>query len=162
MTEMEACIAAGTPGEAHKLLEPFAGTWKAEVRHWMEPGAEPQASTGKMTNTLTHGNRYLRQDYEGDGVSGGTFQGSGYWGFNNITQKYEGFWIDTMSTGMMTESGDYDEASRTWVMTGEAEYPTPGAKMVKKSVITVQDRDMYGFGSLQPRSLYPSHSSSAR
>ncbi|MHC4219708.1 MAG: DUF1579 family protein [Planctomycetota bacterium] len=50
-TDMDACVATATPGEAHKLLEPFAGTWKAEVKSWMEPGSEPQVSTGTMVNT---------------------------------------------------------------------------------------------------------------
>ncbi|MHC4966466.1 MAG: DUF1579 family protein, partial [Planctomycetota bacterium] len=60
--EMEACIRAGTPGDAHRRLEPFAGTWKATVRHWTEPGGEPNVSTGVMNNTWVLGHRFLHQD----------------------------------------------------------------------------------------------------
>lgn len=142
-TDMEACIKAGTPGEAHQKLDYFAGTWQATVKHWMEPGSEPHESSGTMTNTWVLGNRFLRQDYSGEGMGGGTFEGTGYFGFNNVTGKYEGLWIDSMSTGMMTEAGDCDESGTVWTMTGQAEFPTPGTIMTKRSVITVHDKNRH-------------------
>ena len=36
---MEAMMKAGTPGDAHKALEPFAGSWTTKVTSWMAPGA---------------------------------------------------------------------------------------------------------------------------
>ena len=138
--EMETCIRAGTPGDAHRKLEPFAGTWKARVRHWPQPGAEPDVSTGVMNNTWVLGHRFLHQDYRGDD---GTFEGSGYWGFNNVTGRYEGLWVDSMSTGMMTDSGDCDGAGKVWEMVGESEFPTAGNKMTKRSVITVHGPDRH-------------------
>ena len=37
--DMEACMRAATPGEAHQRLEQFAGTWKAtaQIRHRVAP-----------------------------------------------------------------------------------------------------------------------------
>ena len=139
-TNMEACVKAGTPGDAHRKLEPFAGTWKATVRHWMEPGAEPNVSTGVMNNTWVLGHRFLQHEYRDDS---GMFEGSGYWGFNNITGRYEGLWIDTMSTGLMTDAGDCDEAGKVWEMVGEADFPTAGQKMTKRSVITLHSPDRH-------------------
>lgn len=138
--DMEACMKAGTPGEAHKKLDQFAGTWKAAVRHWMEPGSQPMESTGTMKNTWVLGNRFLRQDYKSDSVDM-PFEGTGYFGYNNITGNYEGFWIDTMTTGMMTETGSLK--GRTWTMSGEAEFPTAGSKFEKRSVITVDGPDRH-------------------
>jgi hypothetical protein len=138
--DMEACAKAGTPGDAHRKLEPFAGTWKATVRHWMEPGAEPNVSTGVMNNTWVLGHRFLQQEYRDDS---GMFEGSGYWGFNNITGRYEGLWIDTMSTGLMTDAGDCDEAGKIWEMVGEADFPAAGHKMTKRSVITLHGPDRH-------------------
>ena len=132
--DMEACMKAATPGEAHKKLEYFVGTWKAKVKCWMDPAGEPEESAGTIKNTWVLGKRYLRQDYSGEGMGGGPFEGTGYFGFNNVTGNYEGFWIDSMSTGMMTETGRVDRAGKVWTMTGEAEYPTAGAIMKAKAL----------------------------
>ena len=140
--DMEACMKAGTPGEAHQKLEQFTGTWKASVKHWMAPGTDPQQSTGSMTNTWMLGNRFLCQDYKSD-VSGPPFEGHGLMGYNNVTGHYEGFWVDSMSTGMSTDVGDCDEAGKVWTMTGEMEFPTAGSKFSKKSVITVNAPDSH-------------------
>ena len=138
--EMEACMKAGMPGEHHRKLELFVGTWKAKVKHWMQPGADPDESTGVSTNTWVLGNRFLKQDYKDDS---GRFEGTGYWGYNNITGRYEGFWIDTMSTGMSHETGSVDGAGTVWKMSGEVEFPAPGRKMTKRSVITVHGPDRH-------------------
>ena len=36
--------AAGTPGPAHKALEPMVGSWKAEVKCWHDPDGQPEES----------------------------------------------------------------------------------------------------------------------
>ena len=140
MPDMEACIKAGMPGDAHTRLDQFAGTWKATIKHWMEPGAEPSVTTGVMTNTWILGKRFLRQDHKTDG---GSFEGTGYWGYNNVSGRYEGLWIDSMTTAMMTDAGDCDEAGKVWTMVGEAEDPGSGRKLTKRSVITLHDANRH-------------------
>ena len=105
------CAPAG-PVEQHKLFEQFVGTWKAEVTMWMGPG-EPMVSTGTMVNSLDLGGRYLKQDYKGDATDGPfpNFEGRGFWGFNDVTGKFEGLWIDNASNQMATEQGGYDASS---------------------------------------------------
>ena len=46
-----------------------------------------------------------------------------------------------MSTGMMTEQGSCDEAGATWSMTGQADDPSTGGRVTKRSVVTVKDAD---------------------
>lgn len=123
-------------------LKPFEGTFKAEVRVWMGPG-EPMVSTGKMINEFDLGGRFLRQTYKGDPSDGPLpiFEGRGYWGYNNITKKFEGFWIDTASTMMQTDVGELDESGKVWTMIGEMPNPQTGGSMTKRSVITVADDD---------------------
>ena len=129
-------------GEAHQRLQPFAGTFKAQVKLWMGPG-EPHVSTGVMVNEFDLGGRFLRQTYTGDPGEGPfpDFQGRGYWGFNNLNGQYEGFWIDTASTVMQFEAGEVDEAGKVWTMLGEMDNPGGGGKLRKKSVITLEDDD---------------------
>ena len=141
-TQSAECGQMGGPVAAHEKLAPFVGTFKAQVKIWMGPG-DPMVSTGVMNSTLELGGRFLQQVYQGDD-SGGPFPdfaGRGYWGYNTVTNKYEGFWIDTGSTIMQHESGDIDASGKVWTMIGEMPNPSGGGNMTKKSVITLEDKD---------------------
>jgi len=137
-----ACPSVSEVCEAHERFEPFVGIFKAEVKLWMGPG-DPKVMTGTMKNSLDLGGRYLRHDYEGKGAEGpfAHFAGRGFWGFNTVTRKYEGFWIDTASTFMMTETGDVDDSGKVWNMEGEIINPETMKPMRKRSVIKLQDHD---------------------
>lgn len=141
-TQMDSCAAMSEPVEAHRKLEPFVGTFKAEVTIWMGPG-EPMVSTGTMTNTWELGGRFLHQSYAGDPDDGPfpDFQGRGYWGYNTGTNQYEGFWIDSAGTMMQHDAGSVDAGGNVWTMTGSMYNPQVNGQMTKKSVITLRDRD---------------------
>lgn len=128
--------------DEHRALEPFVGTFAATVRLWMGPG-DPNVSTGTMVNSWDLGGRFLRQIYTGDPNDGPfpSFEGRGYWGFNNDSGKYEGFWIDNASTFMQTEEGAVDESGNVWTMTGTMINPETGQEMTRRSVITLKDSD---------------------
>ena len=134
--ESEVAKPTSTTGQ-HKEFEPFAGTFKAEVKLWMGPG-NPMVSTGVMANTLVLGGRYLQQTFKGDPSP--ESEGHGFWGFNQATSKYEGFWIDARSTKMQIEVGHVDDTGRVWTMVGEITGPR-GNTMKKRSVITLEDKD---------------------
>ncbi len=136
------CAEMGALADAHKKFEPFVGTFRAEVTMWMGPG-EPMVMTGVMKNSLDLGGRYLRQDYTGDQMDGPFphFEGHGFWGYNTVIHKYEGFWIDSASTFMMTETGGVDASGKVWTMVSEIINPETHKPMKKKSVITLKDRD---------------------
>lgn len=138
----DACAAVGQTVEAHKKLEAFVGTFKAEVSMWMGPG-DPHKSTGVMTNTMDLGGRYLHQTYTGDATEGPfpDFEGRGYWGYNTVQNRYEGFWIDTACTYMQNETGDVDESGTVWTMTSTMANPQTGEPMNKRSVVTFIDAD---------------------
>ncbi len=133
-------MAATTP--EHEKLKPFEGTFKAQVSMWMGPG-DPMVSTGTMVNEFDLGGRFLKQTYTGDPNDGPfpEFEGRGYWGYNNITKRYEGFWIDNASTMMQTETGEIDETGKVWTMIGEIPNPATGDNMTKRSVIVLEDDD---------------------
>ena len=142
MTEHAAdCAAMGALSEQHEKLKPFVGIFAAEVKLWMGPG-EPMVSTGTMTSTLELGGRFLHQVFKGDPGGGPCpdFEGRGYWGYNTAAKKFEGFWIDTASTVMQTETGDVDASGKVWTMIGEMTDPA-GKAMQKRSVITLKDDD---------------------
>jgi len=147
MTEQvggEGCAQMGATVDAHKKLEPFAGTFKAKVKLWMG-SVEPHVSTGVMTNTLDLGGRFLKQAYKGDPTEGPfpNFEGRGFWGYNTVDRRYEGFWIDTASTFMQTEHGQVDESGKVWTMRGRMTDPQSGGQMEKRSVITLKGNDRH-------------------
>ncbi len=126
----------------HDKLKPFEGKFRSEVKMWMGPG-EPMISTGTMVSEFDLGGRFLRQTYTGDPNEGPfpSFEGRGYWGYNNVSKRFEGFWIDNASTMMQTETGEVDDSGKTWTMVGEMPNPKTGKTMSKRSVITVEDDD---------------------
>ena len=130
------------PGAEMDRLKPFIGTFAAQVKLWMGPG-EPMVSTGTMVNEVDLGGLFLRQDYNGDPSPGpfGNFAGRGFWGYNQTVKRYEGFWIDNVSSIMQFESGELDDSGKVWTMIGEKPNPGTGGKMIKRSVITVENDD---------------------
>lgn len=131
-------------GDHHARLTPMAGEFRAVVRMWFGPG-DPHVSTGVMVNAWDLGGRFLKQVYQGDGAEGPfpNFEGRGYWGYNDATGKWEGFWVDTASTMMQIEQGHYDDGAEQWTMTGAVVNPETGQPMQKRSVFRVLDHDRH-------------------
>ncbi len=138
--QAEMTFAMPVAGPEHFRLQPFVGKFRAEVKMWMGPG-EPTISTGTMNNTLELNGLYLQQDYVGDTQEGPfpNFEGKGFWGYNTVQQRYEGFWIDNASTIMQFESGQLSPAGNVWEMCGETVCSGTGATYRKRSVITLMD-----------------------
>lgn len=141
-TEHPDCADVGATTEAHERLKTFAGVFNAKVTMWMGPG-EPMVSTGVMTNTIELGGRFLHHHYKGDPGPGPfpNFEGRGYWGYNTIDKRYEGFWIDTACTAFQVEHGQMDASGKAWTMHSSMTDPRGGKPLRKRSVITLKDDD---------------------
>ena len=124
MEKMKALMA---PTEAHKSLEPYAGKWNYTGKFWMAPDAQPQEMTGTAENTMIFGGRFLKQEIEGPWM-GEKFNGIGYTGYDNIKGQYETVWIDSMGTGIMTSSGQYDAAKKSLNQSGANSCSLTGEK----------------------------------
>jgi Protein of unknown function (DUF1579) len=133
-----AMMEMGKPAAELKFVEPLIGTWDAEVKMWMGPG-EPMVSKGVMVNDWVLGGRWLRHAYRGDE----NFEGSGYFGFNKTTGKFEGLWIDTMLPMMQSEAGDYDERTATFNMSSESLCPMTKEPVSKRSVVRIESPDRH-------------------
>jgi hypothetical protein len=108
MAEMQAYMVAGTPGEAHKKLASMAGTYECKITGWHEPGGTPSEDTGTATRKMILGGRVLVEEFAGT-MMGMPFSGQGMHGFDNVTGKHWGIWMDSMSTGMMVSEGSCDD-----------------------------------------------------
>ena len=141
---MEAMQRAGSPGEAHKALKPFAGSWTYTAQWWMSPDAPPQSMTGTAVNTLIFGGRFLKQEFRGQAEGEGQppFEGVGFTGYDNLRKAYQTVWFDNVATGMMVGSGQFDAAANALTNQGDFSCPlTMETHRLFRSVWTLVDPD---------------------
>ena len=139
---MEAMMKAGTPGDAHKKLEPMVGTFDVKVKMWMDPSKPPEETTGKAENRWVLGNRYVQQSFEGTAM-GQPFSGMGFMGYDNITKEYTGTWVDSMSTATMNSTGKLDATGKVMTLTAMVNDPVTGKACKITEKVTVADNDRY-------------------
>ena len=139
---MEAMIKAGTPGAPHKHLAGMEGTWSATVKFW--EGGQEMVSKGTSWNKMILGGRWLEQRFESD-MMGQKFEGVGYTGYDNIRKEYVATWMDTMTTGMMTSTGQPGKAPATWELKGTMDDPLTGKASDVVSVHTEKSSDVHLF-----------------
>ena len=145
---MEAMAKYSTPGPEHKALEQFVGTWDANVKMWMAPGAPPQESTGTAENKMALGGRFLEQHYEGTFMNQ-PFTGMGYTGYDLYKKQYIGTWMDSMGTSIMNSTGTAD-ASGTMTFTGKMDDPVAKKTQPFKETMRVVDNDHHVFEMWSP------------
>lgn len=139
---MAAWQKAATPGPQHaQLAEHFAGTWNTKQTMWMDPSAPPMTEAGTSVDTAVLGGRQIRTEFSSQ-FMGQPFKGIGFTGYDNVRGKYTGLWIDDMSTGLMTSTGDYDPATKTYTFAGQMADPMANGAMVPiRQTIRIVDAD---------------------
>jgi hypothetical protein len=116
------------------MLAKMAGEYTLTVKSYMEPGAEPEVSTGTASRRMILGGRYLEETVHAL-MMGEHFEGRGLTGYDNVTRSWWGSWIDTMSTGLMINSGAWDEEAGVGTFEGEYNDPVTGELQSSRSVI---------------------------
>lgn len=146
--DMQACMAAGTPGPMHDYLSQSAGTWSGKTTMWMAPGVEPTKSDCTSTISTIMDGRFTKCELAGD-MGMGPFNGLGLYGYDNVTQKFQANWIDNCATTMMNGTGERSSDGKT--MTWKYNYTCPVTKkpttMREVEHITGKDgktMEMYG------------------
>jgi len=147
---MEKWQKAATPGPEHKFLASMAGTWKAEVKSWESAGSQPQVSEGTGEDEVILGGRYVKSTFKSSFMNQ-PFEGMGLMGFDNVLKKFQGVWIDNMTTAMMISVGDLDKTGTILTTTDTYSNPQTGKAETSRSVLKVLDKDkkvmqMYGKG----------------
>ncbi len=141
---MEAWMKAGTPGEAHEWLSGFVGNWKLEIKSWMDPASEPMVSMGTAERSMVMDGRVLQETMQSD-MMGTPFSGRSLTGYNNVTGKYWGTWIDTMSTGVFVSHGSRDADSGAITLDGEFVNPMTGGTTKTRSIMHAEGDDKMVF-----------------
>lgn len=113
------------PNENHQVLNALAGEWNQTTSMWMAPGAAPEVASGSMTAQWILGGRFLQQEFKGE-MMGQPFEGFGLLGYDNVKKEYTSVWVDNISTGIMTSTGQYDAGTKTLSESGLASCPMTG------------------------------------
>jgi len=114
--DMQACMAAGTPGPNHEWLAKQAGTYKGKVKFWMTPEAPVNESTCITTITPIFDGKFLKVDSQGMMEMGGQsfpFHGNGFYGYDNTGKTFQSVWFDNMGSGMVTGTGTLSTDQKT-------------------------------------------------
>jgi hypothetical protein len=137
---MDKMIEAGTPGEPHKKLDAVVGIFDAKVKMWMDPSKPAEDSSGTSESKWVLGNRYVETRYTGT-FMGQPFSGIGYTGYDNVTKKYVGTWMDSASTGKMDTAGTADKSGKSMTLTGRVADPMTGKMCLIREKVTIADND---------------------
>ena len=151
-TMMKTWVAYSTPGDMHKMMAGWDGTWDGETTMWHAPGAPPETSKTKAVNKMVMGGRYQVSTHTGN-MMGMAFEGLSTTAYDNNKKTFISTWIDNVGTGIMTTEGKWDEATRSLTQTGKCVDPSSGTakEMDVRQVLKVIDDknhvfEMYGPG----------------
>jgi len=138
---MDLMMKYGTPGEGHKLLEPFVGEWQVANRWWSSPDAPVEESQGISKIYWILDGHYLMEKF--NGMMGDIpFEGTGIFGYDNYAQKYNSLWIDSYSTMFFLQTGTCNEDGSIFTFEGTYDDYMTGQKNKKsKTVLRVVDKD---------------------
>lgn len=143
--EMEKMMQAlATPGEMHRWLAKFDGAWDVKGKmHGPDGSVTDTSGTAKMRMVL--GGRFSEQSYSGS-MWGGTFEGHGLTGYNNLTKQFENYWFDTLGTTPSIATGACNADGTRLELSGE--WAIPGGKMPFKFVTTWTGANAFTFEML--------------
>ncbi len=138
---------AGKPGKYHDFFKPMVGEWEATTE--MDMGGEMMTSQGTSTNTMINGGRILKQEFSGD-MMGQEFTGVGYSSYDNVGRKFQGIWIDDVSTAIYYSEGAVSEDGKVFTFTGLGSDPMSGQMKPYVHVVRVLSDDEHHFEMSEP------------
>lgn len=137
MEDVQACVVAATPGEAHQLLLRDVGKWECKTSSYMAPDQDPVRGECVAVVTPLMDGRYIQVDMRGDLPGLGPYAGLGTFGFDIAKGKYSATWLDNQSTSMMVGVGNLSEDGK--VMAWKFQYTCP----ITKKPTTMREVETY-------------------
>jgi hypothetical protein len=126
--------AAAEPGPGHQALNALVGSWKAEVKCWMEPGQAPEVSQATAVANWTLNGHFLEEKFRGK-MMGKPFIGRSLIGFDNTKQTYNSVWISDMQTSMFTSEGKGESGNKVIKLEGKVSCAATGRKDVPMKTV---------------------------
>jgi Protein of unknown function (DUF1579) len=114
-----------TPGDVHKMMAKWNGTWDGDVTMWTYPGAPEQKSKSTAVNKMIMNGLYQQSTHTGN-MMGMPFNGMSTIAYDIHKKEFVNAWIDNMGSGIMVLKGPWDEATKTTNLKGKM--TDPGTK----------------------------------
>jgi hypothetical protein len=118
-------VDVGSPGPHHEMLDQLVGAWDGVFQVTLEPGAPPAVYSGAVNREWILGGRFVREVVKATSDEG-PFEGLGYMGYDNFDRQYQSFWMDTTSTGLHVETGNYHPDRKVLHMASDGRDPVTG------------------------------------
>lgn len=150
-TMMKAWTDFMTPGDMHKWMAKWDGTWSGETSMWMEgPDAPPSKSTTTITHKMALNGLYQMGDFKGT-MMGQPFEGHSILAYDNAKKKFINTWVDNMGSGIVIMTGDWNEGTQTLSLKGTQTNPVNGKDSnIREELKVIDDNTlmmtMYGDG----------------
>lgn len=145
--EMQAWMQLAQPGEHHKHLDKYVGSWELEVTFWMGPDAEPMTSPpGAAEVDWILGGRFLEWNHTGD-FGGMPFEGKAIDGYSNLDEEYQASWVDNFGTLILDYTGECADGGEGRTMYAQFQNPMTGGTIDTRVVYAWQDADHFTYES---------------
>ena len=136
-----------TPGEPHARLAKKVGDWNVAVKMWHSPDmTDPDESTATSRIKAILGGRFIMEKVNGEAM-GMPFEGFGISGYDNMTKKFTGVWIDTMMTGILMSEGTPEQYGDIINFEGTHPDPIHGKYVKNRSVEETISDDKFVYTS---------------
>lgn len=138
------------------VLAPLDGVWDYAESFWADPKAGPEHGMGTVTNEFIMERHFLSSKASGNlniGREQIPFESQELIGFDSTKKSLSFVAIDTVTTGMTTGTGTFDEKAKVIKETGRFTNPLTGAEQDFRSEIALVDADHY------KRTVYAVHKS---
>jgi len=123
-----------SPGEHHKKLQPFVGSWKTVTKWRMAEESPWMTSEGASIFKWVLGGRFLVENITGQAM-GMPFQGLSHVGYDNFRKEYVGTWMDSLGTAVITYRGSADASGKVFTYRGTMDEPMTGKKDVPYKIV---------------------------
>lgn len=123
------------PDAHHLAMKAAEGTWDAVVKIHMGPGKPPVESKGVEVNKVVAGGFWLQSEFTSE-MMGQPFEGRGLFGYDPMTKRHVGTWVDSMSTMQSISSGTCKDGCKEIVSTFKG--LGPDNKMTTYREVSVQ------------------------
>jgi hypothetical protein len=112
---------AATPAELD-VVSREQGVWDAEITFPSQEAGKPDGhAKGVQENELRSGGMWMLNRFS---VAGTAYQGTGVWGFDRVTGRYKGIWVDNNDQQIRMDDGRWDEATKTMTWSANLAQPT--------------------------------------
>jgi hypothetical protein len=132
------------PSSQLDVLTNDAGVWHGVVEVRPAPGAPTQRSEGTMRSRMC--GPWLVSDFKNE-TSG--FEGHGIYGWDGVSGKYVGTWVDPMRQSLVVMEGTWDPDARALTYIGEMKR-SDGTRLRWREVTERPTDDLRVFRSFVP------------